>query len=341
MSKRSDRRRLLENVRARISNRERWRAAFTRNLALKALSLVIAFALWLFVNFGERDTEAAVQVPLELRNIPNGLVVTGPRVDSIDLRLIGPRTLLGRVDRDNLSIDLDLQGVRPGPAVFSVDRDRLNLPRGVRVVRINPAQVTLELERMITKSLPVELRIGSPPSSDFTISQTGVVPDQVTVTGPASAVRDMDVVETDPVNLNDANPGRIERSVTLQPGADGTVLSLNAVMVQIEIADIAVTHKFDDAPVQVRAPSGRAAVRPQTVAITVEGPKRLLRGLAEESIVAWVEVPEQGPSSLQVEPVVALPAGVRLVNMIPRQVAVQLLAAAPTPTAPATGSETE
>src|SRR5437867_9864468 len=110
---------------------ERIRGAFTRNLPLKTLSLLISFSLWFFVNFGERDTEESLKVPLELRNVPAHLLITSPRVDFIDLRVIGPRTLLGRIDRNRLSMALDLTGVRPGPAVFRVDTESLSLPRGV------------------------------------------------------------------------------------------------------------------------------------------------------------------------------------------------------------------
>ena len=104
-------------------NPERLRQLVTRNIALKVLSLVIAFSLWMFVNFGERDTEESLRVPLELRNIPAHLMITSPRVDFVDLRVTGPRTLLGRIDRNRLSIPLDLGGVRPGPAVFRVGAD--------------------------------------------------------------------------------------------------------------------------------------------------------------------------------------------------------------------------
>src|ERR1043166_854390 len=131
--------RLWRGVRRIVLNRERVRQAFTYNLPLKLLSVLLAFSLWFFVNFGERDTEESLKVPLELRNIPAHLMITSPRVDFVDLRVSGPRTLLGRIDRNRLSASLDLNGVRPGPAVFRVDAEALPLPPGVQVARMNPA----------------------------------------------------------------------------------------------------------------------------------------------------------------------------------------------------------
>ncbi|HVM96737.1 MAG TPA: hypothetical protein VMT89_10125, partial [Candidatus Acidoferrales bacterium] len=51
-------------LRAAAVDPQRWRYAFTHNLSLKALSLALAFGLWSFVNFGERDSEESLKVPL-------------------------------------------------------------------------------------------------------------------------------------------------------------------------------------------------------------------------------------------------------------------------------------
>jgi hypothetical protein len=90
------------------------------NAGTKLLALCIAAGLWFFVNAGERDAEIAMAVPVELRNIPPSVMLVSPRVDFIDLVVSGPRTLLNRIDRERLSLTLDLHGVRPGPAVFRI-----------------------------------------------------------------------------------------------------------------------------------------------------------------------------------------------------------------------------
>lgn len=312
----------LQRLRRRSLDGSRWRAAFTRNLPLKALSLVIAIALWAFVNFGERDTEASFKAPLELRNIPTGLAIVGPRYDDIDVRLIGPRTLLGRVDRANMAIHLDLQGARPGPAVFTIGPERLDLPRGIRLVRITPAQITLDLERISSKSVPVQLRIENRPVSDFTIGATGVSPDRVTITGPVSVLRDVEFVSTEPLDMSRATRGNVEQDLRLLPIGEGTSLDIGSVTASVRIEDVVVTRTFDSVPVELRAPRGQVRIRPSSVVLTVEGPQRLIRTLALESAIAWVDVPDQGPGTFAAEPMIVLPEGVRAVSVVPRQVEV-------------------
>ena len=71
------------------------------NFGLKALALIIAVGLWLA---GHRDTERAIEVAVEFRNIPADLMVMDNRVDYVVLRLTGPRTLVSTLDADRMKL---------------------------------------------------------------------------------------------------------------------------------------------------------------------------------------------------------------------------------------------
>jgi hypothetical protein len=71
------------------------------NFGLKALALIIALGLWVA---GHRDTERAIEVPLEFRNIPSDLMVMDNRLDYVVLRLMGPRTVVSTLDAENLKL---------------------------------------------------------------------------------------------------------------------------------------------------------------------------------------------------------------------------------------------
>ena len=58
------------------------------NFGLKVLALIIAVGLRLA---GQRDIERSIEVPLEVRNLPAGLMLMDNRVDFVVLRLSGPR----------------------------------------------------------------------------------------------------------------------------------------------------------------------------------------------------------------------------------------------------------
>src|SRR5690606_28774427 len=207
---------------------ESLRGLLLHNAGIKLLSVVIAAGLWFFVNAGERDTELAIRVPVELRNRPANMMLVSPRVDFIDLVVSGPRTLLNRIDPE-LSVALDLHGVRPGPAVFRILGETLDLPRGVSIVRLTPSEVTLEFATVLRKRLPVHAAIGSKPRDGLRVTDTRVAPESIEVTGPSAAVAAMRSVETQPIDLADAGPGLLERDVALDVPSEYISFSANLV----------------------------------------------------------------------------------------------------------------
>ncbi|MFI5397209.1 MAG: YbbR-like domain-containing protein [Candidatus Binatia bacterium] len=311
-------------VRKAVVDPDRIRQLLTRNLALKILSLLIAFSIWFFVNFGERDTEETLRAPLELRNIPAHLMITSPKADFIDLRVSGPRALLGRIDRDRLAISLDLGGVRPGPAVFRVDADSLNLPRGVKVLRITPAQLTLELERVGHKSVPVHLRLGGKPPPGVQVVDTKVAPETVQVTGPASDVQDVQSANTEPFDIHDARPGTIERELALESPSEYLAFSANRVAAQVRIEESPVTREFKRVTVTVRNAALRYQVSPDHVRVIVRGPKRLVDGLEMDNGAVYIDAEGATAGDHFMKPNVELPSGVLLVSTEPAKLQLTL-----------------
>ncbi len=168
------------------------------NFGLKALALTIAVGLWLA---GHRDTERAIEVPVEFRSIPADLMVMDNRVDYVVLRLMGPRTLVSTLDADNLKLSLDLDGAKSGSLSYPLSANDFNVPRGVTVGRITPPVVHLRLEPVIKRTLPVSVRLSGKPAAGFRIAQTTAQPESVSVQGPAEEVRRILLIETVPVDV--------------------------------------------------------------------------------------------------------------------------------------------
>jgi YbbR domain-containing protein len=311
-------------MRAALLDPDRLRQALTRNLPLKLLSLLIAFSLWFFVNFGERDSEQSLKVPLELRNIPAHLMITSPRVDFIDVRVNGPRALLGRIDHNRLSLGLDLNGVRPGPAVFRIDVASLNLPRGVQALRINPSQVTLEMERVGHKAVPVRLRLNGKPPADLQVGDTKVSPETVQVTGPASDVRDVAAVNTEPLDVSSATPGAIERELRLEAAGDYISFSANRVAAQVRIEEVQGTREFKAVPIEVHHAGAPFRLTPDRLRLTVRGPKRLLSNLELDPGAVYIDASDIAVGQYTLKPSVELPTGVQVVSVDPVKVQLTL-----------------
>jgi len=306
---------------APLRDAERWRLMFTRDVGLKLISLAVAFGLWAFVNASERDTEQALQVPLELRDIPAAMMITSPRVDFADVRVSGPRTLLSRIDRKRLMIPLDLAGLRPGPAVFRVTADALNLPRGVKVVRITPAQISIDIERMVRRTMPVRLQLAGKLPAGLRVVDSRVSPDTVEVLGPASAVEDITSPETEPLDLSHIGPGKIERELALPSVSEYVSFSAQRVAAQVQISEVEVERELHRVPVAVRnvAPL-HATVEPSTVRINLRGPKRIVESLELSHGEVYIDAANTQPGRYDRTPAADLPAGVEIVRCEPATV---------------------
>ena len=82
--------------------------------------------LWLA---GHRDTERAIEVAVEFRNLPSDLMVMDNRVDYVVLRLMGPRTLVSTLDADNLKLSLDLNGAKSGACELHTGGQMISMSR--------------------------------------------------------------------------------------------------------------------------------------------------------------------------------------------------------------------
>ncbi len=114
------------------------------NWHLKLLSVVIAFFLWATYT-GEPAAEVGFQVPLEFRNLPDTLEISGDVPAQIYVRVRGRASRLRELTSHDFSIPLDLAGARPGEKFIRINDDVVDEPLGTEVVRITPDSVRLVL----------------------------------------------------------------------------------------------------------------------------------------------------------------------------------------------------
>lgn len=178
----------------------------TENWTLKIISLVFALVFWMFI-MGERRLEVGYQVPLELQNIPKGLMVANEVPSQVDVRISGPRTLQTKISPNDISIIVDLTDLQPGLTTFKSLEERLNLPSGLRVTRLSPSFIDLKLERIKQKLVPIKVVLIGKPLPGFKVGGVRLVPDEVIIEGGETELKSVSEVTTEDVNLDGVNEG--------------------------------------------------------------------------------------------------------------------------------------
>lgn len=294
------------------------RGALGNNLGLKLVSLALAFAVWFWVNAGERDAERQVTARVLVRSVPAGLMVTNPRPRQVGLTLRGPRTILDTIRMGRLRLPLDLAGVRPGFISFRIGSDMVRppLPRRVKVVRVNPSQVNLHVERKERRRLPVRVALAGKPPLGYRIARKSVEPATVEVTGPAGRLRELKEVETEPVDVRGLQAD-VEREVRLLPPGEFVSYVPDRVVVRLGVEEIVVSREFRHVTVEVRGAAGPASLRPPWVNLKLRGPERLLAGYRPDGKV-YVDASGMPAGVHEVSVRVDVASGIEVVDLSPQ-----------------------
>jgi YbbR domain-containing protein len=169
---------------------------------IKLLSLFFALILWFFV-MGEQNLEKGFAVPVELSNLPEGLIVSNDVPSLLDVRISGPRTVLMNLQQDDLAINIDLKGLSPGITSYKRLEELFSLSRNLNVTRISPSIIDVRIERVRAKRVPVKVVLEGEPPSGFEVISVSAKPSHVTVSGAGSELKNISEILTEPILISE------------------------------------------------------------------------------------------------------------------------------------------
>ena len=296
-----------------------------RQVGAWALALLVAVALWLSVNLGERASERTVRLRIDLVNLPAGKMITNAVPAYAQLRLRGSGLLLSSIDTDRMATQLDLSGVRTGRVTYSLVASDLPLPRNVDVRRITPSRMSLDIDAVGRRTVPIELMTTGELRGGLELVESVLLPAEVEIEGPNGQLAAIAEVATQRVDLKDMDAGVNELMARLQDPPGMVELRSQDVVVQLVIDRQLAQRSFTDVPIAIRNARAPWLVVPDSVSIEVRGPAAEIGELKLNPSAITVDatdVPTPGPASLV--PVVALPPGFDVVRIEPAEVELRL-----------------
>lgn len=290
-----------------------------RHKPLKLLSLLLAVALWFAVG-GEERTETALHMSLELVNLPPQQVLVSEVAPGLQVRVMGPRSIITKLSQSRLSHTLDLSGYKSGRHSFSLGPNSFSFPRGVLVTRIQPNPLVLTLAATITRTLPIKPTLEGSPHEGYELLNATTRPEQVTVTGPAPELAGLKFIPTLPIDLS-----QITGPIMVATDLDFKNLHLSLKEQVPILADIAVgpktlTRTFSAVP--VAAAPKPARLQPPQVTLTLKGPWHQLKDLKPADLKPTVNTLNLSPGRHRLNVAVQLPPGLELVRTQPGAVMV-------------------
>jgi YbbR domain-containing protein len=257
---------------------------------LRAASLGLAIVLWVVIA-GRYTAERGLTVPVELRNFPPDLELTGDLVNTVNVRLRASPGLVESLDPSQVLVRIDLKGAQEGEHIIQLTSEHIEVPFGFRVVKITPSLLTINLERSLSKTLPVRPRIIGQPAPGYEVAEVTSEPAEVRVRGPRSRVQEIESAFTEPVSVDGAD-STVEEYVNV--GLEDPLLNLESdegqeVKVVARIRERQEQKAFDKLPIVARGQPARLS--PPTVRVEVQGPERVLSDLDPDDVRPYVNIP--------------------------------------------------
>ena len=171
------------------------------DVILRVTSLLIAVFLWMYVmNSDEIEgTLTYSNIPVRLDGVStlrsNDLVILSGNNSKITVECSGKRKVLQTVYKDYMNIitaKVNVSNITE-PGEYELVYDLSKGETDISVVSKNPSQITLVVDRLSTVSVPVEVQLIGTPADGHTISECVPSPDAITVRGPETILRQIEV----------------------------------------------------------------------------------------------------------------------------------------------------
>jgi len=303
--------------------------AITNNFPIKIAAVILALILWAFAK-GEQQGIRLTDVPLVLRNIPEGVTTVEQIPETVQIVLSGPNKEILKLEviGDTYAF-IDMADAEPGRALrVSLSPADVVLPQnaGVYVLEVrSPKSLDLDIDRLVERSVRVTATAeGELPKGYFILGAPQSMPDSVVVYGPASVVADLSTVSTAPLNI----AGRRARVEAARPIVFDGTSNLHAVprdvRVTVEIEGTR-TVTVEGLPVTfLHEPGLSATIEPTVYEAQVTGPEHRVHNIGPDDITAVVDARGLPRGVHELVPDLTTPEGVAIEQVTPVRFTVTL-----------------
>jgi diadenylate cyclase len=171
--------------------------------------LVSAGVIW-GLHSGEPLSLKTVAVPIDYRNLSDGLELQNTTTEQVELQVRGQRTLLASLTPEQVTTFVNLENISPGRHQVHLSAANFTIPPGLEVVRVTPPSLWVNLESRIERAVKILPKLVGRPIEEVEFT---VKPAMVSVKGPKSMFDEVATLSTEPIDIRDLSPDRPRKVV--------------------------------------------------------------------------------------------------------------------------------
>lgn len=212
------------------------RKPFVKNLGLKISAVMISLVLWFFVT-SRGQSEISLDVPLEFKNMPNGLEMVTAGTKTVAVTVRGQERLMKNVRPSAVRAFADLDKAKKGENTVPITQDDIKLPYSLRLVSVQPASVRVRLDETASRVVSLRPVITGVPEQGYVVGSITLDPRGVTISGLKSEVKKTRELKTEVLDISGLNEDLSE-----EIGIDRSGTNLKTDIDKVRI-NITVTRK--------------------------------------------------------------------------------------------------
>ena len=180
------------------------RFKISEDLMLKLMAIVLALALWIYVQ--AQQPQLLNEIPTTIEDVAvnwltdEGYIVTASTDQFADVTVRGTVGIINALQKGDISISVDLAGYEAGQYTVALVP---SIPNGLTLYNVNPSNIDIVIDEWVTQKMEPVLDLQNPLADDLVVQRVDVTPASVTVEGIVGDVEKIDrlVLQYDPNSM--------------------------------------------------------------------------------------------------------------------------------------------
>ncbi|OQB05724.1 MAG: YbbR-like protein [bacterium ADurb.Bin212] len=160
---------------------------FKQNIKAKLVAILIALIAWVFVSSNQSLMgKFPNQISVKVSNLSTDYVAFLDDED-VEIYLMAEPSVWNTLSKDSFVATVDVAGLSEG--TFDLEVKVSSSVQGVQITRVEPSKVFVNIEKIVTKDLPVNVKIDGDPADGMVVGETSADIENVKVRGPESLIK--------------------------------------------------------------------------------------------------------------------------------------------------------
>ncbi|MFP4315674.1 MAG: YbbR-like domain-containing protein [Desulfovibrionales bacterium] len=290
------------------------------NWQYRAIALFLAVFSWYLVS-GREKVETWIELPVELFNLPEDQIIRSGLVNKIEVRIRGTKGSVRSVKERKLAYTVDMSGLKKGENQIVFTPGNIPLPGAVEVIEIMPARIQVEVDRRVSKQLPVKISWQGQIDPDYELVNELSQPETVRLLGPERILQNMSFVSTRTFDIEVDDSGAWQSNVPLDIPPE---LEADPPQVQVRLSFKPKTRDiWVKLPVEVKVPKNlNVELQAPEVRVHMDLPVTLFQKPTwrEELSVQLTITPDTKPGDYELVPRITVPRWGEILETRPEKV---------------------